>query len=133
MAHDLLVIAVGPLTRTASLIEVRPRLGAALDRPDQARMVFETHAMTVAPDAEAVWAVPLFLGWTWQATDILAALGLVVVAVGMTQTATRGIGRTVWVVTAIEQRSLIEMLMAPVVGKDGDSALANLAIIDSVG
>ena len=66
-------------------------------------MVFETHAVRVAQDAKAVWAAPLFLGWTLQATDILPALGLVVVAVGMTQTTTRSIGGAVLVVAAIEQ------------------------------
>lgn len=79
--------------------------------------------MTVAQDAKAVWAAPLFLGWTLEAADILPALGLVVVAIGMTQAATRGIGCAVLVVTAIEQRGLIDMFVAPVVSKDGDGAM----------
>jgi hypothetical protein len=52
------------------LIEVMPCLGAALNRPNQAGMVFETHAMRVAQDAVAVGAALLLLGRTWQATDI---------------------------------------------------------------
>ena len=84
LRHDILIIAVGAFTGAASPIEVMPRLGAALDGPDEAWMVFETHAMTVAQDAIAVWAALLFLGWTLQATDILPALRLVVVAIGVT-------------------------------------------------
>lgn len=86
-------------------------------------MVFEAHAMTVAQNAKAVWAVLLLLGRTLEATDILPALRLVVIAIGMTQTATRGIGRAVCIVTAIEQRGLIDMFVAPVVSKDGDGAM----------
>ena len=77
----------------------------------------------VAQDAVAVWAALLLLGGTLEAADILPALGLVVVAIGVTQAATRGIGRAVWIVTSIQQRGLIEMLVAPVVGKDGDGAM----------
>jgi hypothetical protein len=47
-------------------------------------MVFETHAVTVAQDAKAVWAVLPLVGGTLEATDILSALGLVVVAIGVT-------------------------------------------------
>jgi hypothetical protein len=86
-------------------------------------MVFETHPMTVAPDAKAVGAAPLFLRGTREAADILSALGLVVVAIGVTQTTTRSIGGAVWVVAAIEQRGRIEVLVAPVVGKDGDGTM----------
>src|SRR5215470_12360373 len=84
VAHDLLIIAIGAFTATASSIEVMPRLGAALDRTNEARMVFETHAVRVAQDAVAVWAALLLLGRTLEATDILPALCLVVVAIGVT-------------------------------------------------
>ena len=84
VAHPLLVIAVGAFTRTASLLEVIPRLGAALDRTDEARVVFETHAVTVAQDAKAVRAALALLGGTLEAADILAALGLVVGAIRVT-------------------------------------------------
>src|SRR6266567_8235443 len=48
VAHDLLIIAVGAFTGTASSIEVMPRLGAEMERTNEARMVFETHAVRVA-------------------------------------------------------------------------------------
>src|SRR4249919_858433 len=85
-------------------------------------MLFETHAVTVAQDAVTVWTAPLLLGGTRETTDILPALRLVVVAIGVTQPATRGIGRAVLIVTALQQRGLIEVLVAPVVGKDGNRA-----------
>jgi hypothetical protein len=103
LRHDILIIAVGAFTRAASPIEVMPRLGAALDGPDEAWMVFEAHAVRVAQNAKAVGAALLLLGRTWQATDILPTLGLVVVAIRVTQTATRGIGGAVLVVAAIQQ------------------------------
>jgi hypothetical protein len=123
LRHDILIIAVGAFTGAASPIEVMPRLGAALDGPDKTWMVFEAHAVRVAQNAKAVGAALLLLGRTWQATDILAALGLVVVAIGMTQATTRRIGGTVWVVAAIEQRGFIDMFVTPVVGKDGDGTM----------
>jgi hypothetical protein len=123
LADNLLIITVGALTGAASPIEVMPRLGAALDGPDEAWMVFEAHAVRVAQNAKAVGAAPLLLGRTWQATDILPTLGLVVVAIRVTQTATRGIGGAVLIVAAIEQRGLIDMFVTPVVGKDGDGTM----------
>src|SRR5512134_4158700 len=108
LADNLLIIAVGAFTGAASPIEVMPRLGAALDGPDEAWMVFEAHAVRVAQNAKAVWAAPLLLGRTWHATDILPTLGLVVVAIRVTQTATRGIGGAVFVITAAPHRGLIE-------------------------
>jgi hypothetical protein len=47
VAYHLLIIAVGAFTGAASLIEVIPSLGAALDRTNEAWMVFETHAVRV--------------------------------------------------------------------------------------
>ena len=82
-------------------------------------MVFETHAMTVAQDAIAVWAALLFLGWTWQATDILPTLRVIVVAMRVTQTATRGIGRAVLIIAPVQKRLGIEVFVSPVVIKDG--------------
>ena len=70
VAYNLLIITVGAFTRTASLIEVMPRLGAALDRPNETRMLFETHAVTVAQDAVTVWTALLLLGGTRETTDI---------------------------------------------------------------
>ena len=102
VAHHLLIIAVGAFTRAASLIEVLPRLGATLNRPNEARMVFEAHAVRVAQDAKAVRAVLALLWGTREATDILSALGLVVVAMGVTQAATRGIGGAVLIVTSVQ-------------------------------
>jgi hypothetical protein len=84
VAYNLLIIAVGAFTRTASLVEVIPRLRAALNRANEAWVVFETHAVTVAQDAVAVRAAFLLLGRTWQATDILPALSLVVITIGVT-------------------------------------------------
>jgi hypothetical protein len=84
MGDHFLVIAVGPFTGAASFIEVMPCLGAALNRPNKAWMVFETHAVRVAQDAVAVGAALLLLGRTLQATDILPTLGLIVVAIGVT-------------------------------------------------
>ena len=60
-----------------------PRRGATLNGPNEARMVFETHAVTVAPDAEALWAAFLLLSGTRGATDIRPTLGRVVVAIGV--------------------------------------------------
>jgi hypothetical protein len=83
-ANDLLVIAVGAFTGAASPIEVLPSLRAALNRSNEAWMGFETHAVTVAQNTVTVWAVLLLLGRTLEAADVLPALGLVVVAVGVT-------------------------------------------------
>jgi hypothetical protein len=47
-------------------------------------MVFETHAVTITQDAVAVRAVLALLWGTREAADILPALGLVVVAIGVT-------------------------------------------------
>jgi hypothetical protein len=79
-----LIVAVGALTGATSPIEVMPSLRATLDRPNEARMVFETHAVRVTQDAEAVWAALLLLGGTLEATAILPALCLVVIAIGVT-------------------------------------------------
>ena len=100
-----------------------PNLGAALDRANEARMLFETHAMTVAQDAVAVWALLLLIRGTRQTADILPTLRLVVIAIGVTQTTARGIGRAVLIVATIQQGGLIDVLVAPVVSKDGDGAM----------
>src|SRR6516162_769765 len=50
----------------------------------EAWMVCETHAVRITQDTEAVWATLLLLGGTRETTDILPALGLVVVAIGVT-------------------------------------------------
>jgi hypothetical protein len=65
-------------------IEMMPSLRAALNRANETWMVFETHAMRVAQDAIAVRAVLPLFGGTLEAADILSALGLVVVAIGVT-------------------------------------------------
>jgi hypothetical protein len=122
LANDLLVVAVGTLTGASSFIEIVPGFGATLNGSNETRMVFETHAVTVAQDAVAVWATLLLLGRAWQATDILATFALVVVAIGVTHTATRRIGCAVSIVTASAQRGLIDMLISPVVIEDGDGA-----------
>lgn len=83
-------------------------------------MVFATPTVTRAQDAEAMRAVLVLVGGTRQTADILPTLGLVVVAMGVTQAATRGRGRAVLVVTAMPQRRLLEGLVAPVRGKEGD-------------
>jgi len=83
-ADDLLIIAVGAFTGDASPVKVMPGLGATWDGPNETRVVFEAHAVRVAQDAVAVWTTLLLLGGTLQATDILPALGLVVVAIGVT-------------------------------------------------
>ena len=79
-----MIIAVGAFTGAASPLEVMPRLGTALDRPNEAWMVFATHAVRITQDTEAVWATLVLLGGTRETTDILPALGLVVVAIGVT-------------------------------------------------
>ena len=84
LRHDILVIAVGAFTGATRPIEVMPSLRAALNRANEARMVFETHAVRVAQDAVAVRAVLLLLGGTREAADIPSALRLVVVAIGVT-------------------------------------------------
>jgi len=61
-----------------------PRLRAALNGSNEARVVFATHAVTGAQDAKAVRAALALLGGTREATDILSALGLGVVAIGVT-------------------------------------------------
>src|SRR5712691_3353088 len=99
-----------------------PRLRAALNGSNEARVVFETHAVTGAQDAKAVRAGLALLGGTREAADILPALRLVVVAIGVTQAAARGIRRAVLVVAAIEQSRLIAVLVTPVIVQDGDGA-----------
>ena len=71
-------------------------------------MVFKAHAVTVTQDAIAVWTALLLLGGTLQAADILPTLRLAVVAIGVTQTTARGIGRAVLIVATIQQGGLIE-------------------------
>src|SRR5919204_6386195 len=93
LADDLLIVAVSAFTGAASSIEVMPRLRAALNGSNEARVVFETHVVTVAQDAKAVRAALALLGWTLEAADILAALGLVVVAIGGPKGPKRGLGR----------------------------------------
>ena len=51
VSDDFLVVTVGAFTGTASRIEALPSWGAALDRSDEARMLCERHAMTIAEDA----------------------------------------------------------------------------------
>ncbi len=84
LADDFLIVAVGAFTGAASPIEVMPRLRAALNGSNEARVVFETHAVTIAQDAKAVRAALALLGGTREAADILPALRLVVVAIGVT-------------------------------------------------
>ena len=79
-----MIIAVGAFTGAARLIEVMPCLGATLNRANEAWMIFEMHAVTVAQDAVAVRAALLLLGWTREAADVLPTLGLVVVAIRVT-------------------------------------------------
>src|SRR5712691_11808115 len=84
-------------------------------------MVCERHAVAIAQDANAVWAVLLLLGGARSAADILPALRLVVVAIGATQPPTGGIGRAVCIIAPVHERRWIEVLVSPVVIKDRDS------------
>src|SRR5262250_87123 len=123
LGDHLLVVAVGTLTGTPCRVETLPRWGTALHRPNEARVVFETHAVRVAQDTKAVRAMSPLVGRTWQAADVLPALSLIVVAIGVAQTATGGIGRAVVIIAPLAQRLRVEMLVAPVVVKDRDAAM----------
>jgi len=63
------------------------------------------------------------VGQTGPAADILPALGLVVVAIGVAQTATGGRGRAVVIIAPLAQRLWVEVLVAPVVVTDGDATM----------
>src|SRR4029450_2026498 len=104
VGDDFLVIAVGAFAGTARRIEALPRWGAALDGSNEAGVVFERHAMTIAQDAVAVRAVLLLLGGARSAADILPTVGLIVVAIGATQTTTGGIGRAVLIIAPVPER-----------------------------
>src|SRR6266849_7228374 len=54
VGDHFLVVAVGTFAGTASPVEALPSLGAALAGSNEAWMVFECHAMTIAQDAVAV-------------------------------------------------------------------------------
>jgi hypothetical protein len=80
-----------------------PGLHAALEWAKEAGMVFATHTVPGTQDAVAAWAASLRLGRTWETADILPALGLVVVALGMTEAAARGIGGAVLIIPSVRQ------------------------------
>src|SRR5687768_13959816 len=86
-------------------------------------MVTEAHAVAIAEHPVSVRAVLLFLGWARETADILPALGLVVVAIGVTQATARGIGHAVLIIAPLQQRLRIEMFAAPVVGKERDATV----------
>jgi hypothetical protein len=65
-----------------------------------------------AQDAKAVRTVSPLVGRTWQAADVLSALGLIVVAIRAAQTTTGGIGRAVVIIAPLAQRLWVEMLVA---------------------
>ena len=62
LSHYFLIIAVRAFTGAARLIEVLPSLGAALDRPNETRMVSKMHALRVAQDTETVGTALLLVG-----------------------------------------------------------------------
>ena len=67
-------------------------------------------------------AVLLLLRGALSAADILPTVGLIVVAIGATQTTTGGIGRAVLIIAPVHERLWIEVLVTRVVGKDRDAA-----------
>src|SRR5262249_8370845 len=103
-------------------IEALPCWGAALDRPNETRMISERHPMAIAQDAKGVGAVLLLLRRTVQAADILPTVSLIVVAIGATQTPTRGIGRAVGIIATLDKGLRSEVLVAPVIVEDCDTA-----------
>src|SRR5438309_452328 len=74
VSDHFLVVTVRAFAGTARRIEALPREGAALDRSNEARMIFERHTMAIAEGTCAVRALSLLLGRTRSATDILPAL-----------------------------------------------------------
>jgi hypothetical protein len=66
--------------------------------------------------------VLLLLRGALSAADILPTVGLIVVAMGATQTTTGGIGRAGLIIAPVHERLWIEVLVTRVVGKDGDAA-----------
>src|SRR5688500_5514775 len=86
-------------------------------------MVPDAHAVAIAPHAVSMWAALLFLRWALETADILPALGLVVVAIGMTQATARSIGHAVLIIAPIQQGFGIEMFVAPMVGKERDATV----------
>jgi hypothetical protein len=78
--------------------------------------------MTIAQDAVAVRTVLLLLGGALSAADILPTIGLIVIAIGATQTTTGGIGGAVLIIAPVHERLWIEVLITRVVGKDRNAA-----------
>ena len=115
LSDDFLIIAVGAFTGAARPIETLPRLRAALDRPNETRVVFERHPMAIAQDAVAVRAVLPFLERTREAADILPRVRLVIVAIGVTQTTAEGRGRAVLIITSVDEGLRIEVFVARII------------------
>ncbi len=86
-------------------------------------MVLEHPAVAGAPHAVGVRASLLFFGRTGTATDILPSVGVVVVAMGMTQSAAGGRGRAVLIIAPLRERLWVEVCVARVVSKDRNPAL----------
>ena len=97
-----LPLAVGAFTGRAHAIEFPPQLTASLNGTDETRMITETHTVAIAQHPVSMRAVLLLLGWTREAANILPTLGLVVVAIGATQTTTGGIRRAVLIIAPMQ-------------------------------
>jgi hypothetical protein len=129
MGDHFLVVAVGPFTGGASSREALPRRGTTLDRSHEAGMVSERHALAIAQDAGAVRAALLLLGRAGPATHVLPRGGLIVVAMGATQTATGGLGCAVGIIAPIDECLGVEVFVARVIGKDRDTPLLTKPLV----
>ena len=113
-----LVVAVGPFTGGTRPRQTLPRRGATWDRPNEARLVFAWHAVAIAQHARGVRACLLLLGRTGPATHVWPRVGLVVVPIGATPTATGGLRRAVGLIASAHEGRRIEVCVARILVKD---------------
>src|SRR6516164_5672874 len=122
VVDDLLVVTVRPLAGGASRIEALPGLSPSLYGANQAGVLGEGHPVCITPALLAVRTPLLFLRRTLQSTDVLTAVGLVIVPVGATQPATGSIRGAVRIIASGPERLWGEGLVAGIIRDDGDAS-----------
>jgi len=70
-------------------------------------------------------ALVLFIEGTWPTADVLPTLCLIVIAVGVAQAATGGIGPAVLIIPPLQEGLWSEMFLAGIISDDGDATSAS--------
>jgi hypothetical protein len=132
---DVLVIAVSPLAGGTSRIEDLPGFGPPLNGANQAWVLVEGHAVRIASDLLSVRTLRPFGKGTLEAADILAAVGLVVVAARVTQTPAGSIWGAVAIIPPLPKNLWGEVFSTRMIGDDGEpSAVPDpVVVLDRVG